>query len=90
MDIYIISLIAVYVSSGAILGMFLYAELTKKKLRRSKQDAAAAYTDALTGLGNRHKFNRILAEMIKHPENKFSLCFLDLDDFKHINDNMRS
>ena len=37
MDIYIISLIAVYVSSGALLGMFLYAELTKKKLKRSNK-----------------------------------------------------
>lgn len=88
MDIYIISLIAVYVSSGALIGMFLYAELTKKKLKKSKQEAAAAYVDALTGLGNRYKFNRVLTQMIKHPEEKFALCFLDLDDFKHINDNM--
>ncbi|MBR5227134.1 MAG: EAL domain-containing protein [Clostridia bacterium] len=88
MNIYVISLIVVYVSSGAILGMFLYAELTKKRLRQSKQEAAAAYVDALTGLSNRFKFNKVLAEMIKHPNEKFSLCFLDLDDFKHINDNM--
>lgn len=88
MEIYIISLIVVYVSSGALLGMFLYAELTKKKYRRSRQEAVAAYTDALTGLGNRYRFNRVMAEMVKHTEKKFSLCFLDLDDFKQINDNM--
>lgn len=88
MDIYIISLISIYVSAGALIGMFLYAEITKRKLKKSKQEAAAAYIDALTGLGNRFKFNKVLAEMIKHPEEKFSLCFLDLDDFKHINDNM--
>lgn len=88
MNIYIISLIVVYVSSGALLGMFMYAELTKRKYKKSKQEAAAAYTDALTGLGNRYRFNRVMAEMIKHPDKKFSLCFLDLDDFKQINDNM--
>lgn len=88
MDIYIISLIVVYVSSGALLGMFLYAELTKKKYKKSKQEAVAAYTDALTGLGNRYRFNKVIAEMIKHTDKKFSLCFLDLDDFKQINDNM--
>ena len=88
MNIYIISLIVVYVSSGALLGMFMYAELTKRKYKKSKQEAAAAYTDALTGLGNRYRFNRVIAEMIKHPDQKFSLCFLDLDDFKQINDNM--
>lgn len=88
MDIYIISLIVVYVSSGALLGMFMYAELTKRKYKKSKQEAVAAYTDALTGLGNRYRFNRVMAEMIKHPDRKFSLCFLDLDDFKQINDNM--
>jgi len=48
----------------------------------------AAYIDALTGLGNRHKFNKVINEMVKHEDKKFALCFLDLDDFKHINDNM--
>lgn len=88
MDIYLISLIVVFVSSGALLGMFMYAELTKRKYKKTKQEAMTAYTDALTGLGNRHRFNRVIAEMIKHPERKFALCFLDLDDFKQINDNM--
>lgn len=88
MDIYLLSLIVVYVSLGALLGMFLYAELTKRKYKKSRQEAIAAYTDALTGLGNRYRFNKVMAEMIKHPERKFALCFLDLDDFKQINDNM--
>lgn len=88
MNIYILSLMVIFVSAGALLGMFLYAELTKRKYKKSKEEALAAYTDALTGLGNRHRFNKVIAEMIKHPESKFSLCFLDLDDFKQINDNM--
>lgn len=85
---YVISLIIVYVSSGALIGMFMYAQLTKRKLNQSKKFAQAAFIDALTGLGNRYKFNFVIADMVKHPEEKFALCFLDLDDFKHINDNM--
>jgi len=89
MERYIISLIALYMSAVGMIGLFLlYAELMKRELKKSKKEAATAYVDALTGLGNRYKFNKVLADMIKFPEQKFYLCFLDLDDFKHINDNM--
>lgn len=88
MDIYIFSVILVYVSFGILLGVFIYAELIKRKYKKSRQEAIAAYVDALTGLGNRYKFNKVMYEMIKHPDKKFALCFLDLDDFKQINDNL--
>lgn len=71
-----------------ILGMMVYGYAAKSKLKESKDAAHAAYIDALTGLGNRHKFNKTINEMVKHEDKKFALCFLDLDDFKHINDNM--
>ncbi len=70
------------------LGMIAYGYSAKSKLEESKNVAQAAYIDALTGLGNRYKFNKVIAEMVKHEDKKFALCFLDLDDFKHINDNM--
>ena len=35
-----------------------------------------------------HFINKVINEMVKHEDKKFALCFLDLDDFKHINDNM--
>ena len=71
-----------------LIGMLAHKSFVKTELTENKNVAQAAYIDALTGLGNRHKFNKVISEMVKHEENKFALCFLDLDDFKHINDNM--
>ena len=86
-----LSTVIVEILSGFIiffLGMIAYGYTTKSKLEESKDAAQAAYIDALTKLGNRHKFNKVINEMVKHEDEKFALCFLDLDDFKHINDNM--
>lgn len=86
-----ISTIIIEVLSGIIiffLGMIAYGYSAKSKIEESKDAAQAAYIDALTGLGNRYKFNKVINEMVRHEENTFALCFLDLDDFKHINDNM--
>lgn len=71
-----------------LLGMIVYGYSTRSKLKENKDIAHAAYIDALTGMGNRYKFNKVIQEKVLHPEKKFALCFLDLDDFKHINDNM--
>lgn len=86
-----VSTIIVEVLCGFIiffLGMIAYGYSAKSKIEESKDAAQAAYIDALTGLGNRYKFNKVINEMVKHEDTKFALCFLDLDDFKHINDNM--
>lgn len=42
----------------------------------------------LQDYGNRHKFNKVIAERIADTLHPFALCFMDLDGFKHINDNM--
>lgn len=83
--------VIVQVLSGVViffLGMLAYGYSAKSKIEESKDAAQAAYIDALTKLGNRHKFNKVINEMVKHENERFALCFLDLDDFKHINDNM--
>jgi diguanylate cyclase (GGDEF)-like protein len=50
---------------------------------------AAAYTDALTGLSNRAGFERLLqAALGQSPEPGGSLLFIDLDQFKQINDSL--
>lgn len=69
-------------------GMLAHSQGVKMTIKENKDVAQAAYIDALTGLGNRHKFNKVINEMVKHEDERFALCFLDLDDFKHINDNM--
>lgn len=86
-----VSTVIIQIVSGIViflLGMIAYGYNVRRKMEASKSYMQAAFVDALTGLGNRHKFNLDLEEKIKHPERKFALCFLDLDDFKHINDNM--
>jgi diguanylate cyclase (GGDEF)-like protein len=65
----------------------LLVALTKERLELEQR--MAAYTDALTGASNRRAFTvrgrRLLS---RHERNRHELCvlFLDIDDFKQIND----
>lgn len=50
---------------------------------------AAAYTDPLTGLHNRRKFNEFYSQEYKRAKRynqPFSVIMMDIDDFKSIND----
>lgn len=49
---------------------------------------ARAFIDALTGLPNRTMFEQSIEELIVRagPDDRFALAFIDLDNFKHIND----
>lgn len=65
-------------------------EITDKKVYQKKIEQQA-YTDFLTGLYNRMCCERDLARQIdeaKHHGEKGALLYLDLDDFKHINDGL--
>lgn len=65
-------------------------EATKalRKLRkRAKELRKLAYTDPLTGLGNRALFNEALEAAHTAPaEEDLTVLLLDLDDFKEVND----
>ncbi len=83
----------IYIQTIAVLsliclGMVIYRYSILYKLKESKVMKEAAFTDALTGKGNRHKFNVEMSRLVLDESKKFALCFLDLDGFKHINDNM--
>ena len=55
-------------------------------LRDSEQRLAWQAThDALTGLVNRREFERLLAQALQDPAG-YILCYLDLDQFKIVND----
>ncbi len=65
-------------------------DITDKKLYQRKIEQQA-YTDFLTGLYNRMCCERDLARQIdqaKKMNEVGALCYLDLDDFKHINDGL--
>jgi len=72
-----------------ILGaVVLFHDVTAQK-ERSKEVERLASEDALTGMYNRNKFNVRMKELLERPQvtgNEDTLLFIDLDQFKLIND----
>lgn len=59
-----------------------------EKLRTNEQELdKMAHTDSLTSLPNRRAFNQAIQEYIAQ-DNKFAVAFIDIDNFKNINDTM--
>ena len=77
----------VMVGCSIILGILLDRMLTIGRYKEHKQIKKQAFTDQLTGKGNRHKFVEDMEHLIS-KKRKFAVCFMDLDGFKHINDTM--
>ena len=70
---------------GPLLAIALYQRSTYRALRAMK----LALTDPLTGLGNhRHFHDRLERALIEaeRTRHSFSLCLVDVDDFKRVND----
>jgi diguanylate cyclase (GGDEF)-like protein len=70
---------------GPLIAIALYQRSTYEVLKAMR----LALTDPLTGLGNqRHFHERLEQELRRATEtgSSVSLCYLDVDDFKHIND----
>jgi diguanylate cyclase (GGDEF)-like protein len=70
---------------GPLIALSLYQRSTYRALRAMR----LALTDPLTGLGNhRHFHERLQRELLNAEENQLplSLCLVDIDDFKAIND----
>jgi diguanylate cyclase (GGDEF)-like protein/PAS domain S-box-containing protein len=68
--------------------LIVYEDITETRLL-NEQIAYQADHDALTGLANRNKFDHYLKRLItmSHQENtEHALCYLDLDQFKIVND----
>ena len=59
--------------------------LPRKRAWKEERLRKLAYTDPLTGLGNRRLYNETLAELVKRPE-PFAILMVDLDRFKKVND----
>jgi diguanylate cyclase (GGDEF)-like protein/putative nucleotidyltransferase with HDIG domain len=71
--------------AGPLLAIALYQRSTHRALRAMR----LALTDPLTGLGNhRHFHDRLRQELADAAERsrELTLCLVDIDDFKHVND----
>ncbi len=78
-----------WVDGSPVLLCALY-DITEKKIYQRKIEQQA-YTDFLTGLYNRMCCERDLAKYVDEASKssrKGALLYLDLDDFKHINDGL--
>ncbi|MGB8955300.1 MAG: diguanylate cyclase [Tumebacillaceae bacterium] len=71
---------------------FQYEELEARVyslLKRSKQFEQMAFRDALTGVFNRRYFDHHLQMVLQwnqRDQKEMSLVFIDIDEFKHVND----
>lgn len=67
-----------------------HQQATEDSIRHElEQQRAMALTDPLTGLGNRRAFDLELNEELRELRNQgrqFAIGFIDLDDFKQVND----
>jgi diguanylate cyclase (GGDEF)-like protein/putative nucleotidyltransferase with HDIG domain len=75
--------------SAALVGPLLAIGLYQRSTNRALRAMRLALTDPLTGLGNHRHFHDRLERELKAAEasgSPFSLCLLDIDDFKRVND----
>ncbi|HEY6961759.1 MAG TPA: diguanylate cyclase [Gaiellaceae bacterium] len=74
---------------AALVGPLVAISLYQRSTHRALNAMRLALTDPLTGLGNhRHFHERLQRELAAAEESHgmLSLCFLDIDDFKRVND----
>jgi diguanylate cyclase len=78
-----------HATDGAVMGAVLVFQDITSSRRLQRQLAHSAMHDALTGLPNRAAFERALravASGVDKEQRRHSLCFIDLDHFKPVND----
>ena len=83
---YLAGCISAALLSFTILGLLIWRHF----LKSGKKLKYLACTDTLTGLPNRHQFNELLVKAITIAESskKLGLLFIDLDNFKYVNDSL--
>ncbi len=75
--------------SAALVGPLLAIALYQRSTYRALRAMRLALTDPLTGLGNhRHFHDRLERELVEAARDdcSFTLCLVDVDDFKRVND----
>ena len=75
--------------SAALVGPLLAIALYQRSTYRALRAMRLALTDPLTGLGNHRHFHERLERELNEAHRSgtnFSLCLVDVDDFKRVND----
>ena len=75
--------------SVALVGPLLAIQLYQRAIVRALRAMRLALTDPLTGLGNHRHFHERLERELRHARERrlpLTLCLVDVDDFKRIND----
>ncbi len=75
--------------SVALVGPLLAIQLYQRAIIGALRAMRLALTDPLTGLGNHRHFHERLERELEHAQEKalpLTLCLVDVDDFKRIND----
>lgn len=76
-------------AEGEVLGIYILSTDITERKRIEEQLSYQASHDALTGLINRHEFERRVERLfltIKEEKAQHAMCYLDLDQFKVVND----
>jgi len=62
--------------------------ITEAMERKKAQEALTrmSYTDTLTRMHNRNRFNHVCDEIYRYPRHLLGVAFFDLDGLKHVND----
>ncbi len=77
--------------SVALVGPLLAIQLYQRAIVRALRAMRLALTDPLTGLGNHRHFHERLERELRHAHERrlpLSLCLVDVDDYKRINDRL--
>jgi diguanylate cyclase (GGDEF)-like protein/putative nucleotidyltransferase with HDIG domain len=74
---------------GALVGPLVAVALYQRSVHKAMRAMRLALTDSQTGLGNKRHFEELLQRYLDRADETgtpVTLCLLDLDDFKTIND----
>jgi len=83
------SAMPIHDSEGQIVGAVIVFSDISEELRIREELAYQAQHDALTGLGNRYRFETAIEQLVTQARNRqgvHSLLYMDLDQFKIVND----